>query len=86
MNKLNIKFWIVFDVESKCLYNEFSYFSKDLTRSKDASLRTDVMMKLLTTLFKQGLNVTCNSCFISLNLSSRLQKQQFGLAGTIQSY
>ena len=46
-DKFSIKFWMAVDVESKYLYNGFSYLGKDWTRSVDASLPTNVVMKLM---------------------------------------
>ena len=82
-DKFGIKFWMVFDVESKYLYNRFSYFKKDWTRSGDASLSTDVVMKLMIPLFSQGFNVTCDNYFSSLDLLLRLAKRQCSLVATI---
>ena len=73
------------DVESKYLhvYNGFSFLGKDWTRSGDASLPTDVVMKLMIPLFSQGFNVTCDNYFTSLELLLRLTKRQCSLVGTI---
>ena len=45
-DKFGIKFWMAVDVESKYLYNGFSYLGKDWTRSGDASLPTNAVIKL----------------------------------------
>ena len=76
---------MVVDVESKCLYNGFPYSGKDLMRSGDASIPTDVVMTLMSPLFRQGFNVTCDNYFTSLNFSLRLAKQHCSLAGTIRA-
>ena len=81
--KFGIKFWMAFDVESKYLYNRCSYLGKDWTRRGDASLPTDVVMKLMIPLFSQGFNVTCDNYFTSLNLLLRLAKRQCSLVATI---
>ena len=82
-DKFGIKFWMAVNVESKYLYNGFSYLGKDWTRSGDASLPTDVVMKLMIPLFSQGFNVTCDNYFISLDLLLRLAKRQCSLVATI---
>ena len=74
---------MAFDVESKYLYNRFSYFKKDWTRSGNASLPTDVVMKLMISLFSQGFNVTYDNYFSSLDLLLRLAKRQCSLVATI---
>ena len=57
------------DVESKYLYNGFSYLGKDWTRSGDASLPTDVCGDEANDyLFTQGFNFTCDNYFTSLDL------------------
>ena len=53
-DKFGIKFWIPVDVESKYLYNGFPYIEKNLTRSGNASLPTNVVIKLMSPLFGQG--------------------------------
>ena len=82
-NKFGIKFWMAVDVESKYLYNGFLYLGKNLTRSGDASLPKDLVMKLMIPLFRQGFNVTCDNYFTSLDLSLRLAKRQCSLISTI---
>ena len=82
-DKFGIKFWLAFDVESKYLYNGFSNLGKDWTRSGDDSLPTDVVMKLMIPLFRQGFNVTCDNFFTSLNLLLKLAKRQCSLLATI---
>ena len=73
------------ELESKYLYNGFPYLEKDLMRSGDANLPTNVVMKLMTLLFKQGFNVACDNYFTSFDLSMRLAKRQCSLMGTIIS-
>ena len=84
-DKFGIKFWMVFDVENKYLYNEFSYLGKDWTRNGDASLPTNVVIKLMIPLFCQGFNVTCDNCFTSLDLLLRFAKRQCSLVATIRA-
>ena len=84
-DKFGIKFWMAVDAESKHLYNGFPYLGKDLTRSGDASLPTDMLIKLMGPLFRQGFNVTCDNYFTSLNLLLRLAKRQCSLVGTIRT-
>ena len=83
-DKFSIKFWMTVDVESKYLYNRFPYLGKDLARSGDASMPTNVM-KLMSPLFRQGFNVRCNNYFTSLDLLLRLTKQQCCLVMTIRA-
>ena len=85
LDKFGIKFWMAVNVESKYLYNGFSYLGKDWTRSGDASLPTDVVMKLMIPLFSQGFNVTCDNYFTSLDLLLRLAKRQCTLVATIRA-
>ena len=84
-DKFGIKFGMAFDVESKYLYNGFSYPGKDWTRSGDASLPTDVVMKLMIPLISQGFNVTCDNYFTSLDLLLRRAKRQCNLVATIRA-
>ena len=46
---------------------------------------TDVVMKLMITLFKKGQNVTSDNYFTSLDLCLWLEKQGCSLVGTITS-
>ena len=84
-DKFGIKFWMAVDVESKYLYNGFPYLPKNLTRSGHASLPTDVVMKLMIPLFRQGFNVTCDNYFTFLDLSLRLAKRQCSLVATTRA-
>ena len=84
-DKFGIKFWMAVDVESKYLCNGFSYLRKDLMRRGDASLLTNVVMKLMISLFSQGFNVTCDNYFTSLDLSLKLAKRQCSLVATIRA-
>ena len=84
-DKFGIKFWMAYDVESKYLYNKFSYLGKDWTRNGDASLPTDVVIKLMVPLFSQGFNVMCHNYFTSLDLLFRLAKRQCSLVATIRA-
>ena len=84
-DKFGIKLWMAVDVESKYLYNGFSYLGKDWTRNGDASLPTDVVMKLMIPLFSQGFNVTCDNYFTSLDLLLRNAKRQCSLVATIRA-
>ena len=61
LDKFGIKFWMAVNVESKYLYNGFPYLGKDLTRSGDASLPTDVVMKLIIHFFREDFNITCDN-------------------------
>ena len=65
------------DIESKYLYDGFPYLGKDWTRCGDASLPTDVVMKLMISLFSQGFNVTCDNYFTSLQNGSAVWRRQF---------
>ena len=78
--KFGIKFWMVVDVETKYLFNNFSYVGKDESRSGDVSVPTDVARKLMMPLFKKGHNVTSDNYFTSFDLCLRLTK----LIGTIR--
>ena len=73
------------DVESKDLYNGYPYFGKDLTRNGDASLSKDMVMKLMSLLFRQGLNVTWDNYFTCLELSLKLAKRHRSLVRTIRA-
>ena len=85
-DKFGVKFWMTLDVESKYLYNGFpNYLVKDLTKSGDASLPTDVIMKLMIPLFRKGFHVTCDNYFTFLDLSLRLTKRQCSLVATIRA-
>ena len=83
-DKFGLKFWMAAEVESKYLYNGFPYLGKDSTRSGDVSVPTDVVMKLMSPLFKKGYNVTCDNYFTSLDLTLRLAEQHCSLVGTIR--
>ena len=78
------KFRMAVNVESKYLCNRFPCLGKDLTRSEDACSPTDVMMKLMISLFRQGFNITCDNYFTSLGLSLKLAKWQSSLVETIR--
>ena len=69
LDKFGIKFWMAINVESKYPYNGILYLWKDLTRSEDANMLTDVVMKLMNPLFRQGFNVMCDNYFTFLDLS-----------------
>ena len=63
---------MIFNVESKNgIYTMDFLIQKILTRSGEASLRTDVVMNEITPLFKQVFNITYNNYFISLDPSLR---------------
>ena len=47
------------------------------------SAPTDVVMKLMSPLFKKGYNVTCDNSFTFLDLTLQLAKQHRSLVGTI---
>ena len=53
-DKFGLKFWMAAEVENKNLYNGFPYLGKDSTRSGDVSVPTDVVIKLMSPLFKKG--------------------------------
>ena len=74
-DKFGIKFWKAVNVETKYLFNDFSYAKKDQSRSGDVSVPTDVVMKLMTPLFKKSHNITSDSYFTSLHLCLRVTKQ-----------
>ena len=67
-NKFGIKFCMVANVETKCLFNCFPYVGKDESRSGDVSVPTDVVMKLMMLLFNKDHNVTSGNYFTSLDL------------------
>jgi len=46
------------DVETKYFFIGFLYVGKDESRSGDVSVPTDIVMKLMMPLFKNGHNVT----------------------------
>ena len=73
------------DIESKYLYNAFPYLGKDWTRSGDASLPTDVVIKLMSSLFRKDFNVTCDNYFNFFDLLLRIAKRQCSLVGTIRA-
>ena len=75
-------FWVAVNVESKYLYNGCPYLGKDWTRSGDASLPTDVMMKLMIPLFSQGFIATLLH-FLGPFIETRKMAVQFG--GEIQA-
>ena len=66
-DKFGLKFWLAVDVENKYLFNGFPYVGKDDTRSLDVSVPTDVVLKLISPVFQQGYNVTCDNFFTSLH-------------------
>ena len=84
-DKFGTKFWMANDVESKYLYNGFPYLEKDLIRTGDAILPMDVVMKLITLLFKQDFNVICDNHLTSFDLSLRLAKRRCSLVKTVRS-
>ena len=84
-DKFGINFWMAVDVETKYLFNDFPYIGKDESRSDDVSVPTDVVMKLMMPLFKNGHNVTSDNYFTSLDLCLRLAKQGWSLVGIIRS-
>ena len=51
-DKFGIKIWMAVDVENKHLYNGFLCLGQDMTRSGDANLPMDVVMKLMSLLFR----------------------------------
>ena len=82
--KFGIKFWMAVDVETKYLFNGFPYVEKDESKSGDVSVPTDVVMKLMTPLFKKSHKVTSDNYLTSLDLCLRLAKQGCSLVGTIR--
>ena len=80
-NKFKIKFWLVFCVESKYIYNGFSSFGKDLTRSGDVNSPRVMVMRPMTSSFNQDFNAACNRNFTSFDLLLRLTKQECRLVG-----
>ena len=77
--------WPLIYVMSKYLNNEFLFLRKDLTRSADASFPMDVVMKLMSPLFRQDFNVTCDNFFTSFKLLLRLAERQCNLVKTISA-
>ena len=53
--------------------------------SGDASLPTEVIMKLMSPLFRQDFHTTCDNYFTSLDLSLRPAKRQCSLVGKIRT-
>ena len=82
-DKFGIKFWMAVAVETKYLFNGSPYVGKDESRIGDVSMSTDVVMKLMMRLFKNGHKVTSDNYFTSLDLCLRLSKQGFSLVCTI---
>ena len=78
------KFWVAAEVESKYLYNRFPCLGKNSTRSGDVSASTDVVMKLMSPLFKKRHNVTCDNYFTSLDFTCQIAKQHCSLVETIR--
>ena len=62
-DKFGIKFWMAVDVETKYLFNGSPYVGKDESRRGDVNVPTDVVMKLMTPLFKKGINATSDNYF-----------------------
>ena len=84
-DKFGVKFWMAVNVESKYLCNGFPYLGKDLTRGGDANIPTDVVIKLMSPLFRQGSNLKGDNYFTFLDLSLQIAKQQRSLVGTIRA-
>ena len=83
-DKFGLKFWLAVDVENKYLFNGFPYVGKDDTRSLDVSVPTDVVLKLISPVFQQGYNVTCDNFFTSLDLALRLEEKKCSLIETMR--
>ena len=66
-NKFGIKFFLAVDVEHKYMINDLPYYGKDENRVKGVYLQTDVVLKLLESLFNAGYNVICDNYFTSLD-------------------
>ena len=81
---LRLKFWMTVDVDSKYSYKGLPYLGKDDTKDTSVSVPTDVVMKLIRTLFKHGYNVTYENFFASLDLAIWLAKEKCSLVGTIR--
>ena len=82
-DKLDLKFWLAVDVENKYLFNSFSHVGKDDT-SSDMPVPTDIVLKLMASLFQWGYNVTCANYFTSLVLASKLVVKKCNLVGTLR--
>ena len=78
------KFWVAAEVESKYLYNGFPCLGKNSTGSGDVSAPTDVVMKLMSPLFKKEYNFSCDNYITFLDLTCQLAKQHCSLVGTIR--
>ena len=65
--KFGIKFFLAVDVEHKYMINDLPYYGKDENRVKGVYLQTDVVLKLLESLFNAGYNVICDNYFTSLD-------------------
>ena len=83
-DKFCLKFWLAVDVENKYLFNGFPYVGKDDTRSSDIPVSTNIVLKLMATLFQRGYNVTCDNHFTSLVLALKLIEKKCGLVGTLR--
>ena len=83
-DKFGLIFWLAVEVESKCLFNGFSYVGKDDTRSSAVPVPTDVVLKLMASLFQRGFNVTCDNYFTSLGLALKLAEKKCSLVGTLR--
>jgi len=53
----------------------FPYIGKSMSSSGDLTVTTDIGIKLMTALFKNGHNVTTDNYFTFLHLCLRLAKQ-----------
>lgn len=54
------------------------------TSNRQENLRRDAAIKLATLFYKSGRNVTCNDCFMDMELASTLLKNGGTCAGTVR--
>ena len=68
-DKFGIKFWVLFENDSKYVINILPYLGKNSERPNDESLATFVLKKLLENYLNVGYNVTCDNFFTSADLA-----------------
>ncbi len=71
-----IKFWILIEVDSKYVCNEFPYLGKEDQRPGHQPLGEFVVLRLMEPYINKGYNVTCDNFFTSWNLAKALLKKK----------
>ena len=74
--KFGLKFWLLFDNDSKYLFNVRLYSGRDSTRRTGCDLPPDVCMKLMQSLYGFGYNVSTDIYFSSLKLANALAEKK----------